>query len=65
MSRYLRSNAPLFSPEDYSYILQCHDKKPRYKTINELMAKYKTSSKRIYQLWRGQECSINPMLNTQ
>ena len=29
------------------------------------MTQYKTSSKRIYQIWRGQERSIDPMLNTQ
>ena len=51
----IRSDAPLFSREDYSYIMQCRDIKPRYKILNELMDKYKTSTKRIYQIWRGEE----------
>ena len=44
----IRSDAPLFTPEDYSYIMQCRDIKTRYKMLNELMDKYKTSTKRIY-----------------
>ena len=51
----IRSDAPLFTSEDYSYIMQCRDIKPRYKILNELMDKYKTSTKRIYQIWRGEE----------
>src|SRR5437763_8479051 len=51
----IKSDAPLFSAEDYSYIMQCRDIKPRYKILNELMDKYKTSTKRIYQIWRGEE----------
>ncbi|CAG8639939.1 9831_t:CDS:1, partial [Diversispora eburnea] len=51
----MRSDAPLFSPQDYSYIMQCRDIKSRYKILNELMGKYKTSTKRIYQIWRGEE----------
>ena len=38
----IRSDAPLFSREDYSYIMQCRDIKPRYKILNDLMSKYKT-----------------------
>ncbi|CAJ0871184.1 15217_t:CDS:1, partial [Entrophospora sp. SA101] len=51
----IRSDVPLFTPEDYSYIMQCRDIKPRYKILNELMDKYRTSTKRIYQIWRGEE----------
>ncbi|CAG8617580.1 7090_t:CDS:1, partial [Diversispora eburnea] len=51
----MRSDAPQFSPEDYSYIIQCRDMKSRYKILNELMGKYKTSTKHIYQIWRGEE----------
>ena len=51
----IKSDAPLFSAEDYSYRMQCHDIKPRYKILKELLDKYKTSSKRIYQIWRGEE----------
>ena len=53
----IRSDAPLFSREDYSYIMQCRDIKPRYKILNDLMGKYKTSTKRIYQIWRGEEAN--------
>ena len=53
----IKSYAPLFSAEDYSYIMQCRDIKPRYKILKELLDKYKTSSKRIYQIWRGEEAN--------
>ncbi|CAJ0843493.1 13_t:CDS:2, partial [Entrophospora sp. SA101] len=53
----IRSDAPLFSREDYSYIMQCRDMKPRYKILNDLTGKYKTSTKRIYQIWRGEEAN--------
>ena len=53
----IKSDALLFSAEDYSYIMQCRDIKPRYKILKELLDKYKTSSKRIYQIWRGEEFS--------
>ena len=55
--RRLRSDAPIFSDEDYQYIMECRDKKPKYKVVYDLMKKYKTSSKRIYQIWRGEEAS--------
>ncbi|RIB13190.1 hypothetical protein C2G38_2198542 [Gigaspora rosea] len=35
--------------------MQCRNIKPRYKILKELLDKYKTSSKRIYQIWRGEE----------
>src|SRR5213075_1993653 len=53
----IKSDAPLFSAEDYSYIMQCRDIKPIYKILKELLDKYKTSSKRIYQIWRGEEAN--------
>ena len=62
MTRYLRSDAPLFSPEDYEYIRKCRNKKPRSKVLNELMKKYNTSMKRIYKIWRGEEHPIDPSL---
>ncbi|CAG8505981.1 4232_t:CDS:1 [Cetraspora pellucida] len=51
----IKSDASLFSAEDYSYIMQCCNIKPRYKMLKELLDKYKTSSKQIYQIWRGEE----------
>ncbi|CAG8665612.1 3006_t:CDS:2, partial [Acaulospora morrowiae] len=53
----MKYNTPIFTPEDYSYIMQCCDIKPRYKILNELTDKYKTSTKRIYQIWRGVEAN--------
>jgi len=53
----IKSDAPLFSAEDYSYIMQCRDVKPRYKILKKLLEKYGTSSKRIYQIWRGEEAN--------
>ncbi|CAG8475794.1 575_t:CDS:1 [Diversispora eburnea] len=35
--------------------MEYRDIKPRYKILKELLDKYKTSSKRIYQIWRGEE----------
>ena len=58
----IKSDAPLFSAEDYSYIMQCRDIKPRYKILKELLDKYKTSSKHIYQIWRGEHPPITPIL---
>jgi len=37
--------------------MQCRDIKPRYKILNDLMSKYKTSTKCIYQIWRGEEAN--------
>ncbi|CAG8707668.1 3853_t:CDS:2, partial [Racocetra fulgida] len=37
--------------------MQCRDIKPRYKILNDLMGKYKTSTKHIYQIWRGEEAN--------
>ncbi|CAG8658225.1 4769_t:CDS:1 [Paraglomus occultum] len=53
----IKCDAPSFTPDDYTYIMQCRDIKPRYKILKELLDKYKTSSKRIYQIWRGEEAN--------
>jgi len=53
----MKCDAPQFTPNDYVYIMQCRDIKPRYKILKELLDKYKTSSKRIYQIWRGEEAN--------
>ena len=53
----MKCDAPQLTPNDYVYIMQCHDIKPRYKILKELLDKYKTSSKRIYQIWRGEEAN--------
>jgi hypothetical protein len=51
----MRCDAPLFLPADYDYIIQCAEKKPRDKVLRDLTNKYRTSQKRIYQIWRGEE----------
>ena len=51
----MNCNAPLFSSDDYDFIMQRHDERPRKKVLDELMDKYNTSMKRIYQIWRGEE----------
>ncbi|CAJ0628430.1 6512_t:CDS:1 [Entrophospora sp. SA101] len=51
----IKSDAPLFSAEDYSYIMECRNMGPKNKILDDLMDKYKTSSRRIYQIWRGEE----------
>ena len=51
----MRCDASPFSPADYDHIMQCAEKKPRDKVLKDLTDKYRTSQKRIYQIWRGEE----------
>ncbi|PKY33089.1 hypothetical protein RhiirB3_451737 [Rhizophagus irregularis] len=51
----MRCESPPFSPADYDHIMQCAEKKPRDKVLKDLTNKYRTSQKRIYQIWRGEE----------
>ena len=51
----MRCDAPPFSPANYDHIMQCAEKKPRDKVLKDLTDKYRTSQKRIYQIWRGEE----------
>ena len=52
MRRYLRSDATSLSPEAYCDIIDAKGKK----NISSVLAKkYKISSRRVYQIWRGQE----------
>ncbi|RIA81828.1 hypothetical protein C1645_836320 [Glomus cerebriforme] len=53
----INCNAPLFSPADYDIIMQRENERPRKKVLEELMHKYNTSMKRIYQIWRGEEAN--------
>ncbi len=53
----INCNAPLFSTADYNFIMQRENERPRKKVLDELMAKYNTSMKRIYQIWRGEEAN--------
>src|SRR2546421_7911791 len=53
--RRIISDAPLFTDLDYDFIMQHRDERPRHKVLKDLTEKYGTSSKRIYQIWRGEE----------
>src|ERR1051326_1165780 len=53
--RRIRSDASLFTDLDYDFIMQRRDERPRHKVLKDLTEKYGTSSKRIYQIWRGEE----------
>jgi len=53
----MNCNAPLFSPTDYDFIIQRRDERSRKKVLDELMDKYNTLMKRIYQIWRGEEAN--------
>src|SRR4051812_31253563 len=55
LRRRMRCDAPSFSSADYDHIMQCAEKKPRDEVLKDLSDKYRTSSKRIYQIWRGEE----------
>uniref|UniRef100_U9V134 Uncharacterized protein n=1 Tax=Rhizophagus irregularis (strain DAOM 181602 / DAOM 197198 / MUCL 43194) TaxID=747089 RepID=U9V134_RHIID len=53
----MNCNAPPFSPTDYDFIMQRENERPRKKVLDELMGKYNTLMKRIYQIWRGEKAN--------
>ncbi len=53
----IKFGTPLFSSADYDYIMQCRDMEPRNEILKDLLKKYRTSSKWIYQIWRGEEAN--------
>ncbi|CAB4391150.1 unnamed protein product [Rhizophagus irregularis] len=58
MLRYLRSDATPLSAEDIQDIIKS---KNSMKRASEAMAnKYKISSRRVYQIWRGAHPQIDP-----
>ena len=62
MRRYLRSDATPLSPEAYCDIIDAKGKK----NISSVLAKkYKISSRRVYQIWRGQEYPPDVSLTNQ
>ena len=65
----MRCDTPSFSPADYDHIMQCAEKKPKDKVLKDFTDKYRTSQKRIYQIWRGEEkiglCGINRFICQQ
>ena len=63
--QHMNCNAPLFSQTDYDFIMQCENERPRKKVLDELMDKYKTSMKRIYQIWRGEEANHHNVRPTE
>ncbi|UZO03791.1 uncharacterized protein OCT59_024193 [Rhizophagus irregularis] len=58
MIRYLRSDATRLSSEDIQDIIKA---KNSMKRASEAMAnKYKISTRRVYQIWRGVHPQIDP-----
>ncbi|CAG8719552.1 6169_t:CDS:2 [Acaulospora morrowiae] len=58
MLRYLRSDATPLSAEEFQDIIKA---KNSMKRASEVMAKkYKISSRRVYQIWRGVHPQIDP-----
>ena len=53
----MNCNAPLFLLTDYDFIIQCCNERLRKKVLDELIDKYNTLMKRIYQIWRGEEAN--------
>jgi len=51
----MKCDAPQFTPNDYVYIMQCRDIKPRYKILKELLDKYKTSSNVFIRFGEGKK----------
>ncbi|RIB10032.1 hypothetical protein C2G38_2207220 [Gigaspora rosea] len=58
MVKRMRSDAVLLSPEDYKFIIQYRDAKPKTEVLKELRKKYPMANDRFYRIWRGQEVSM-------
>ncbi|CAJ0868324.1 6213_t:CDS:1, partial [Entrophospora sp. SA101] len=58
MVKRMRSDAVPLSPEDYKFIIQCRDAKPKTEVLKELRKKYPMTNDRFYRIWRGQEVSM-------
>lgn len=54
---HIKFGIPLFSLANYDYIMQCCDMELRNKILKDLLKKYRTSSKRIYQIWEGEKAN--------
>ncbi|CAH1771418.1 2178_t:CDS:1, partial [Entrophospora sp. SA101] len=55
MVKRMRSDAVPLSPEDYKFIIQYRDAKPKTEVLKELRKKYPMTNDRFYRIWRGQE----------
>ncbi|CAG8624945.1 5239_t:CDS:1 [Paraglomus brasilianum] len=58
MVKRMRSDAVPLSPEDYKFIIQYRDTKPKTEVLKELRKKYPMTNNRFYRIWRGQEVSM-------
>ncbi|RIB03710.1 hypothetical protein C2G38_2224294 [Gigaspora rosea] len=58
MAKRMRSDAVPLSPEDYKFIMQYHDAKPKTDILKKLREKYPMTNNRFYKIWRGQEVSM-------
>jgi len=58
MVKRMRSDAVPLSPEDYKFIIQYRDAKPKTEVLKELRKKYPMTNDRFYRIWRGQEVSM-------
>ncbi|CAG8651856.1 4241_t:CDS:2, partial [Diversispora eburnea] len=54
----MRSDAVPLSSEDYKFIMQYRDAKPKTKVLKELRKKYPMTYDRFYRIWRGQEVGM-------
>ncbi|CAJ0844820.1 5750_t:CDS:2 [Entrophospora sp. SA101] len=59
MVKRMRSDAVPLSPEDYKFIIQYRDAKPKTEVLKELRKKYPMTNDRFYRIWRGQEVNYD------
>ena len=52
------SNAVLLSSEDYKFIMQYWDVKPKTDVLKKLRERYPMTNNQFYKIWRGQEVSM-------
>ncbi|CAG8717128.1 8473_t:CDS:1 [Acaulospora morrowiae] len=58
MAKRMRSDAVPLSPEDYKFIMQYRDVKPKTDVLKKPREKYPMTNNRFYKIWRGQEVSM-------
>ncbi|CAG8655596.1 7283_t:CDS:1 [Paraglomus brasilianum] len=58
MAKRMRSDAVRLSSEDYKFIMQYRDAKPKSDVLKKLRERYPMTNNRFYKIWRGQEDSM-------
>lgn len=58
MAKRMRSDAVRLSSEDYKFIMQYRDEKPKSDVLKKLRERYPMTNNRFYKIWRGQEDSM-------